>query len=92
MTSYFEDFKKSMKQRMRILVSLVEKYVNDICFLVDIDYTYIQAIVPRVRWLRPLGYELDVDQALATITVLLEKEIEKSGKFFGTYDVVKSMV
>ena len=24
MTSYFEDFKKSMKQRMRVLVSLVE--------------------------------------------------------------------
>ena len=42
MTSYFEDFKKSMKQRMRILVSLVEKHVNDIFFLVDIDFTYVQ--------------------------------------------------
>ena len=41
MTSYIEDFKKSMKQRLRILVSLVEKHYNDICFLVDIDYTYI---------------------------------------------------
>ena len=39
MTSYFEDFKKSMKQRLRIPVSLVEQHVNDICFLVDIDYT-----------------------------------------------------
>ena len=60
MTSYFEDFKKSMKQRMRIPVSLGEQHINDICFLVDIDYTYIQVVVPRVRWLRPLGYELDV--------------------------------
>ena len=60
MTSYFEDFKKSMKQRMRIPVSLVEQHVNDIFFSVDIDHTYIQAILPRVRWLRPLGYELDV--------------------------------
>ena len=49
MTSYFEDFKKSMKQRMRIPVSLVEQHVHDIFFLVDIDYTYIQAVVPRVR-------------------------------------------
>ena len=48
MASYFEDFKKSMKQRMRILVSLVEKYCNDICFIVDIDYTYIHASTPRV--------------------------------------------
>ena len=42
MTSYFEDFKKKMEGRMRILVFLVEKHKNDICFLVDIDFTYIQ--------------------------------------------------
>ena len=41
MTSYFEYFKKTMKGRMRIPISLVEKYVHDICFLVDIDFTYI---------------------------------------------------
>ena len=41
MTSYFEDFKKSMKKRLRIPISLVEKNYNDIYFLVDIDYTYI---------------------------------------------------
>lgn len=51
MTSYFEDFKQSMKQRMRIPVSLTDRYEKDIFFLVDIDYTYIQAIIPRVRWL-----------------------------------------
>ena len=39
MTNYFEDFIKSMKQRMRIPVSLVEQHVKDIFFLVDIDYT-----------------------------------------------------
>ena len=63
MTSNFEDSKKSMKQRLRILVSLVEQHINDICFLVDIDYTYIQAIVPRVRWLRPLGYQININEA-----------------------------
>ena len=73
MTSYFEDFKKSMKQRLSILFLLVEKHVNDICFLVDIDFTYIQAAIPRVRWLRPLGYEINVDEASATITALLAK-------------------
>ncbi len=30
MTSYFEDFKQSMKQRMRIVVSLVEQHEKDI--------------------------------------------------------------
>ena len=91
-TNYFEDFKKSMKQRMRIHVSLVEQYYNDICFLVDIDYTYIQVDVPRVRWLRPLGYEINVDEALATIIALLAEKIDKSTKLFGNYDVMKSKV
>ena len=92
MSVYFDDFKSAMKRRMRIPVSLVEKHVNDICFLVDFDYTYIQAVLPRVRRLRPLGYELDVDQASATITALLAEEMDKTAQAFGTYDVVKPRV
>ena len=64
--------------------------MKDIFFLVDIDYIYIQEVIPRVKWLRPLGYELDVDQAFVTITNLLEEEVDKAIKHFGTYDVVKS--
>ena len=92
MTSYFEDFKKTMKGRMRIPILLVEKHVQDICFLVDIDFTYIQVVVPRIRWLRPLPYEIDVDEALAAITTLLAKDFDKEVKYFGTYDIVKSRV
>ena len=92
MDMYFDDFKSSMKRRMRIPVSLVEKNEKDICFLVDIDYTYIQAVLPRVRCLRPLGYELDVDQVSAAITTLLAEDIDKTEKAFGTYDVVRSRV
>ena len=92
MTSYFEDFKKSMKQRLRIPVSLIEQHINDIFFLVDIDYTYIQETIPRVRWLRPLGYEINIDEASVAITTLLAEEIDKSAKPFGTFDVVKSKV
>ena len=84
MSSYFEDFKKT--------ISLVEKHVQDICFLVDIDYTYIQIVVPRIRWLRPLPYEIDVDEALAAITTLLVEDTNKEEKYFGTYDIVKSRV
>ena len=92
MTSYFEDFKKSMKQRTRIPISLVEQHVNDIWFLVDIAYTYIQIVIPRMRWLRPLGYELEVDQALVAITTLLAKEVDKCAKIFGNYEVEKSKI
>ena len=82
MTSYFEDFKKSMKERLRILISLVEKHYNDVCFLVDVDYTFVQATTPRVRWLRPLGYEINVDEAYVTITTLLVEEVDKRAKIF----------
>ena len=46
----------------------------------------------KLRWLRSLGYELDIDQALAIITTLLAEEIDKATKHFGTHDVVKSRV
>ena len=58
--------------------------------MVDIDYTYIQVVVPRIRWLRPLGYEISINEASTTITKLLAEEIDKSAKPFGTYDVVRS--
>lgn len=92
MTSYYEDFEKSMKQRLRILVSLVEQHINDIYFLVDIDYTYTQVTIPRVRWLRPLGYGINIDEASTTIISLLAEEVDKSAQHFGTYDVVRSKV
>ena len=60
--------------------------------MVDIDFTYVQVVLPRVRWLRPLGYELDIDQASAAIISLLAEEVDKNAKVFGTYDTVKSRV
>ena len=81
-----------MKQRLRILVSLVEQHINDIYFLVDIDYTYIQVFVPRIRWLRLLGYEININKAFFAIKTLLLEEIDKSAKPFDTYDVFRSKV
>ena len=89
MTIYFENFKQSMKKRLRIPASLVEKHYDDVCFIVDVDYTYVQATTPRVRWLRPLGYEINVDEALAAIIALLAKEVDKTTKILGNYEVMK---
>ncbi len=65
MDGYFEEFKKKMKNMTRIAKSLVDKYYDDICFLVDIDYTYIQEVIPRIAWLRPLDYDINIDEAIA---------------------------
>ena len=92
MTSYFENFKQSMQKKLRIPVSLVEIFYDDVCFLVDADYTFVQVENPRVRWIRPLGYEINVDEASATITTLLAKEIYKDAKAFGNYEMAKSKI
>ena len=81
-----------MKERMKIPISLVEKHYNGICFLVDANYTYVQAATPRVIWLRPLGYEINVDEASTTITTLLVEEVDKNEKIFGNYEMVKSKI
>lgn len=92
MISYFEDFKKSMKKRLRIPVSLVEKHFNYFFFLVDIDYTYFQDVIPRVRWLRPLDYEINVDEASIEITTLLVEDVSAKATTFQKYDVAKSKI
>jgi hypothetical protein len=70
----------------------VEKHYDDVCFLVDTDYTFVQAKIPRVRWPRPLGYEINVDEASTTITTILVEEIDKDAKAFGNYEMAKSKI
>ena len=92
MTSYFEDIKKSMKERIMIPVSLVEKNYDDVWFPTNVDYTYVQVTTLRVRWLRPLGYEINVDEASTTIIALLAEEVDKTTKVFGNYETMKSKI
>ena len=51
---YFEEFKRKMKNTMRITKSMVDQYYDHICLMVDIDNTFSQAIILRVTWLRPM--------------------------------------
>ena len=81
-----------MKKRLRIPVSLVQKHYDDVFFLVDGNYTFVQATTPRVRWLRPLGYEINVDEASVAITTLNAKEVDKNAKEFGNYEMEKSKI
>ena len=46
MDNYFEDFKDKMNNRFRIPPKLVKDYKDDVCFMVDCDKVYIQAVIP----------------------------------------------
>ena len=71
---------------------MVEKYYDDIFFLFDVDNKFVQSSTPRVRWLRPHGYKINVDEASTTIIALLLEEVDKSVKVFGNYEIVKSNI
>ena len=58
----------------------------------DAYHKYVQETIPRARWLKPFLYEINVDEASATITTLLVEEIDKSATSFGNYDEIKSRI
>ena len=79
-------FQNEMKQRFRISPTIVDRFKEDICILVDIDYTYIQAVEPQDTFLDPLSYELSDDVVVGYIDLLLNSEIDKVKYRFGTFD------
>lgn len=63
-----------------------------IFFLVDADHTYVQAAIPRVKCLKPLPYEINLDETTIAITSLLAEDFEKSATLFGNYEEAKSRI
>lgn len=89
MDKYFEEFKNKMRNQKRIHKSIVDKYFDDICFMVDTNFIYAQAILPRVVWLRPMLYEVNIDEVIVEMTTLLSQDINVNSEPFGTYDIIK---
>ena len=42
--------------QMRIPESIVEKYKDNIFFMVETDSTCMEVVEPRTKWIHPLGY------------------------------------
>jgi hypothetical protein len=67
----------------------VEKHYDDFVFLVDANHTYVQATIPRVRWIKPFPYEINVDEAYVAITTRSVEDIDKSATSFCNYKEAK---
>ena len=37
---------------------MVEKYKDEICFMVEADITSMEVVEPRVKFIEPMGYEI----------------------------------
>ena len=73
MDNYLEEFKIKMQNRMRIPKSVVNKYYDEVCFIRGTNFWYAHAILPRVAWLRPIPYEVNIDDVTTIVTTLLSK-------------------
>ena len=54
-------FQSKMKKRYRKSPSLVEKYKHDICFMVETEFTCMEAVIPRIKFIKPMGYEMSAE-------------------------------
>ena len=53
-----KSFQSEMKLRYKIPPSMVEKYKDDFCFMVGTNNTYMEVVIPRVKFMEPMGYEM----------------------------------
>ena len=92
MDNYFDAFKETMNNRFRISKKLVEDYKDDVCFMVDSDKVYIQVVKPRIAWVKPLGYEVNIDETKDIIEALINELVDPKATYFGAYDEAKARI
>lgn len=85
-TLVIKSLQNLMKKRSRIPQAIVEKYKNEIYFMVDTDFTLIEAIEPRVEFLDPLGYEIFEVEVEEYVNRLLKSKLDVNNTRFGTFE------
>ena len=73
MGNYFEEFKEKMRSRMIIPKYIIKKYYDKVYFIVDTNFVYAQEISLRISCLRPMPYEVNVDETTIEVTTVLAK-------------------
>ena len=64
---------------------MVEKYKDDICFMVEIDFTCMEAVIPRMKFIEPMGYKMSTDLIEGYSKIILQFEVDSSCPRWGTY-------
>ena len=81
-----KSFQSEMKQRYIVHPSMVEKYKDDISFMVEIDNTWIEEVEPRIKFIEPIGYEMIVELIEGCVYIILESKKEMDFPRWGTYE------
>ena len=79
-------FQVEMKQCYIIPPTLVEKYKEEICFMVEIDFTCMEAVIPRIKFIEPMGYEMSAKLIQGYMQIILHSKIDSTCSRWGTYE------
>ena len=60
--------------------------------MIDYDNVYIQAVRPRTVWVKPLGYEVNIDDTKDIIEALINELLNPKATYFGTYEEAKARI
>ena len=60
--------------------------------MVDCDKVYIHVVKPRVAWVKPLDYEVNIDDTKDIIEALLNEPMDPKATYFGTYEEAKAKI
>ena len=74
-----------MKKSYRIPPSLVEKYKDDICFMVETNFTYMEVVIPRMKFIEPMGYEMSAELIEGYAQIILQSKVDSSCPIWGIY-------
>ena len=64
-------FQSKMNMRCRIPPSMVEKYKDETCFMVETYTTSMEIIEPRVKFIEPMGYEMSEELIEGYVQIIL---------------------
>ena len=53
---------------------------------------HIQEVRPRVAWVKPLGYEVNIDDTRDIIEALVNEPVDPKAPYFGTYEEAKARI
>ena len=60
--------------------------------MVDCDNVYIQVVKLRIVWVKPLGYEVNIDETKDIIEALINELVNPKATYFGTYEEAKERI
>ena len=56
-----KSFQAEMKQRYRIPPMLIDKYKEELCFMVEKNFICMEVVVPQVKVFESMGYKMSVE-------------------------------